>query len=278
NEYLMHAVLTMAASHLRYLKPDDPTERQAELHHVSQALHGLRSALSAPLSESNASTLISSSLLLFHHAWTCLDFQNPLDEHHLDLGMDHLFALSTGLRRVLLATMPMRDIYFFQPMLCHRPTSTIRQYSERTTFPVELEAFFVDCYWGTSSPDASDEDFSAYMDAAIRLIPALSILKQTRGLVELPELWTDMGRLLFSWPVKCEAGLVESTRRNDRTAQILLLLFYLTVSKLLPESFWWAQKRSDYFCRAMFATLTDGNAGVDSQYTKWARDIYDGKL
>jgi hypothetical protein len=92
----------MSAAHLYYLSSsisslsgNSTKYKAAELRHLSLAFRGLRLALqSGTITTSAADNIISTSLLIFHHAWAS-------DPPKVDtLSTDHLLTLATGVRTI----------------------------------------------------------------------------------------------------------------------------------------------------------------------------------
>lgn len=68
NNYLLHAILLITCSHLRYMHPDEPIYRRLEAQHLSHTLEDFRKRLSEPISETNVDILAACGLTLLHHA------------------------------------------------------------------------------------------------------------------------------------------------------------------------------------------------------------------
>src|SRR6266516_5826950 len=60
----MHALLALAASHLRSVSPEEKSHKVAEMYHWTRSLELFQSALQAPIQRENMDPLITTTLLL----------------------------------------------------------------------------------------------------------------------------------------------------------------------------------------------------------------------
>ncbi|KAF2093616.1 hypothetical protein NA57DRAFT_61322 [Rhizodiscina lignyota] len=270
SDFLMHAALAIAASHLQYLQPHERKYQQLELHHISVALHGFRNALSGPITAATANGLISGAILLFHNSWSSTDFRNNNADGGLYFQGDSLFPLAAGLARLVWETRYLRDPSFFEPIVAYGPAASVMGHVEQTGLPSQLELFLRGCYNSLRSQGAAPEDDAVYMSAAKRLIPALAILKLDLTGHDMVNVKSDVARWLFTWPAKSEHALRKLIKSNYDAAQILLLYYYTAVLKLLPEKCWWARKRSKFFCELILRQLD----GKPESSIQWALDLH----
>ncbi|KAK0722845.1 hypothetical protein B0T26DRAFT_237047 [Lasiosphaeria miniovina] len=123
--YLVNAILSLAAAHLDYLAPDTPRYRRANCGLLDRALHGYRSALSAPITAENCDALLGTAILVNYLMWCDLDFMEGQAERRqqqaLDLSADQLYWLSTGVRQIFFMAWPLfqseRSVFFHVPIL-----------------------------------------------------------------------------------------------------------------------------------------------------------------
>jgi hypothetical protein len=74
--YLLHEILAVAAIHLQYLHPDDPTDYQLlAREHQARALSGFRDALTSQSADQEAPALLACSALIVHYYFT--DAKDP---------------------------------------------------------------------------------------------------------------------------------------------------------------------------------------------------------
>lgn len=269
----MHAVLSMAVSHLQYLQPHKRRYQGQGLHHLSLALHGFRKALSTPVTTETVNGLIACAILLLNRSWGCTEFPSGDIDNELCLQVDDLLPLAAGLHRLVWETKHLRDPSFFEAMVACGPVMSVTRYVEHTDLPSELELFLLSSYRILrSSGAAAAEDDAAFMSAATKLVPALVILKLNLAGHDTVSIESDVARYLFAWPAKCEGALQKLIRSNYDAAQFLFLYYYTAVSRLLPETCWWARDRSRFFCGLILRQLR-GKA-VDG--LQWAADLHDG--
>jgi hypothetical protein len=194
-------------------------------------------------------------------------------DNELYLLADDLFPLAAGLDRLVWETKTLRDPAFFEAMVAHGPVTSVTQYAEHTELPPQLERFLACSYHSLRSSETSaPEDDAAFMSAAKKLVPVLVVLKLNLDGYDLIGIKSDVARYLFAWPAKSENALRKLIRSNYDAAQILLLYYYRAVSKLLPETCWWAQRRSTFFCGIILQQLRGKSKG----YSHWATDLPEG--
>ncbi|KAL1982502.1 hypothetical protein VTN96DRAFT_1293 [Rasamsonia emersonii] len=250
NDFLMHAVLATAASHLRYLQPNVREHQISELTHISSAYEGLRLTLSGPWTQHISSAAIACSMLLLHIAWTwCPDHDGGFNSH-----LDPLFTLAFGLKSVVLATLNMRDPQFFSADISTKAIDAIAQDLNGSLQVSQFEDLFVDLFHRVQD-EKDDVTFPTYMDGVRRLIPALVILEHKNQGTDLSILLRDIARYLFLWPVRFHGGLTDLASHEKRLPRILLLFFYSVTSELIGEQFWWAKERSEYHKRVLSQEL-----------------------
>lgn len=355
HDFLMHAILLVSATHLSYLDPVNIINYRASVQHLSKTLHLFRHALSQPVTSHNADALMATAILLYHHAWANIELTQSSSSGEsdsdvpLDLSMDPIFTLSSGLRGVFLSAWkylsnPSSSI--FAASTLYRPRYSIVKAANKSSkipevFVTLLERYFnrIQDSLGTSvsptegfskrslietiihTPDlvtekswfsildqyqltneATDDDkavFKAYMDAASRLAPLLSLCRpqqqpcwstepiegtvmefgkaylSTQGASihatthEL--LLPDIARYIFSFPVRALPTFTSLARKNDSRAYMVLLYFYRGVRSLLPkQAYWWSRPRADYMEKAIHNTLEARGYGALIQSEEYA--------
>jgi hypothetical protein len=144
HEYLMHAMLFMAASNLRHLQPQENCHRQQDLEHFSQVIPAFNAALSGKITDANSYALCSCSLVILQYSWACPELTGREANNAIEVGFGTLVELYSGMRRLALTLLTIHDPYLYSIMF-YRPIETIKQYSEHTNIPSELEEFFTHC-------------------------------------------------------------------------------------------------------------------------------------
>lgn len=247
-DFIMHAVLAIAASHLQYLKPYERTYHTLELHHTSESISLFRKALLMPTTPVIVNSLISCGSLLLHNSWGSMDIRDKVQE-------DYLFPLAAGLKRLIWETKHLLDPSFLDPMAICGPAASVIQYTEQTNLRSQLEEFLVCRYNRLKSPESVPEDDAAYISAARSLIPVLVIFHLDLAGHDIDDIRSDVAGYLFSWPAKSESELQKLLRNNYDVAQLLSFYYYSAALKLLPDKCWWARERSKFFCELIFRQL-----------------------
>ena len=103
-EYLMNAMLAVAARHLSILRPTDTRYAHTAMSLLSSACSSYRRMLNLEITADNSDALIGTSILIYCLSWCNLDFLEGQDLEdpgkRLDLSGDQLFLLSPGVRHV----------------------------------------------------------------------------------------------------------------------------------------------------------------------------------
>jgi hypothetical protein len=266
----MHAMLLMAASHLRHLHPEERRYHVQELEHFSQAIPGFNAALSDSITQGNAYALLACSSLILQYQWASHDLTECDANNALDLGFGSLLGLYSGMRQVALASLTIAvhdpDLYSF---MFYRPIFTIKRYSENTNIPLELEGFFTHCCQCPEWSTMGEGNFSIRMDAARGLIPILSAVKLGLAELEVSSLMPDIARVLFVLPLFTTTDFAQLLKENDEVALLILLYYYALVLRLLSGKFWWMRERSAHVCESILAKL--GNKC--EKCIGWAREL-----
>lgn len=145
----MHAILLVSSTHLAYLEPTNKKHHKASIIHLGRTLELFRSALSQPINANNADAFMATAVLLYHYAWSNIDFMQSLpgaegSEQGLDLSKDPLFTLSGGVHGVFKNSMGYlcSDDSIFTSSSQHRPIKRITKAAQESTkVPAEFEAF-----------------------------------------------------------------------------------------------------------------------------------------
>jgi hypothetical protein len=211
-EFLMNALMCVAARHLAVLQPDNPTYATAGTSHLCRTLTLFRRHLSKDLVSTHPDVFMSTSLLIQYALWASTDFVSRQDDGTLllDLSRDRIFAVSSSLKEVFIKCMPFvpKRPSVFLPCLSHDPrvvldgaanvsSDTVAEYQELFSYgkPITLDLLNVALPGGQSSGladpaslegrtpnfgDALDPTRSGYMSAIDRLCLVMSFLPETR--------------------------------------------------------------------------------------------------
>lgn len=111
----MHAILATAAKHMSVLRPQDPRYAEAAILLLNKSIESFRETLDTPLTLDNCEARVGTSFLINYIAWTELGFlegQKILADSQaggLDMSMDLLFLLGSGVRQVVYTAIPLLD-------------------------------------------------------------------------------------------------------------------------------------------------------------------------
>ncbi|KAB5583205.1 hypothetical protein GE09DRAFT_948325 [Coniochaeta sp. 2T2.1] len=109
HECLMHAILAISAKHMYVLRPQDPSYAEAAIVLLNQSIQSFRGTLDTPITMENCESRLGTSLLINYMAWTELGFLEgqlitaDTPAGGLDMSMDLLFLLGSGVRQVFSA-------------------------------------------------------------------------------------------------------------------------------------------------------------------------------
>lgn len=242
----MHAILSMAAAHLKATHAVDQTYTERELQHQSAAIKGLQSTLAGGVTKENSDAIFASSLLLYHHAWTTVDDDNSSFTVNLPCSLVDLIPIGTCIKGMVMETGLLRTS-MWQEAVAYSPRIALMLCVQHTTVPQELEEAFKKQYLLVRPDELDSWQYEAFMAECRRLIPVMSVLKlRDRGLLDIAPITTSIVRYLFTWPVLLAEGFFEMERQEDSLARLALLHFFTAVAKSGIESMWWARQRTRF--------------------------------
>ncbi|KAL6859438.1 putative C6 transcription factor [Trichoderma novae-zelandiae] len=102
-DFIMSAILSVAAMHLTSLCPQSAKYSHASIQLMAKTVQVFRKNLSCPFTNDNCEALMGTALLINYISWFDLGF---LDEESLDLAQDQLFLLSPGIVQVWFQAIP----------------------------------------------------------------------------------------------------------------------------------------------------------------------------
>lgn len=264
-------MLLIAASHLRFLQPQESSRRIQELEHFSKVIPSFSKQLSDPITTKNATVYIACSLLILQHAWASLDTADQDGNNWSKWGFSSLPALYLGMRELGLRACSVCDPYV-TGVITDRPIHRIMNYLEYSSVPSELEEFFIRCCECPSWLHTDDSTITVCMSAARSLIPLLSTLKLDRLTLDASGLMPDTLRCLFIWPLLTPDGFGQLLEKNDEVSLVIVLYYCAAVLGLVSEKSWWMQERAAYASRSILSRLGDRC----EECIGWAREICEG--
>jgi len=278
-EFLMNAILCVAARHLAILQPEDLAYPTAAESHLCRALSLFRHVLSNSFTSIHIDAFIATSVLLQYEVWTSTDFISCRDGVEcFDPSRDRIFTLSSGLKQVFLETVPLtydQPSVFLPQTACNGrdklvpaaqiSNSTLAKYQRFFSYyrPLGLEQLNIPLpftrgtdlatsnAWQDHVPeiqDALDPIRDGYVPIITHLCLILSFLPEARlsdSIDAESPLLLGLGRYIFTFPVLCRNLFASMVQQSDPHTLLLLYHFYRAVRILLPKGeYWWAHKRA----------------------------------
>ncbi|KAI0433341.1 hypothetical protein F5Y09DRAFT_83506 [Xylaria sp. FL1042] len=282
-DYLMSAILGVAARHLSIIRPNGRTYRTAAANHLCRASSRLRDELSKGGDSIHLDPFLATSVLFYYDTWTNADYFLPRQEDDVtpDTWIDRVFGFSSSLKKTLLTCFqrPWEQPSVFRQSLTKNPVDELAAIFAASSDEVaRYEAFFSyhrpismemlneplanvvheaqinsssepDCIYqirDTLDPAAED----AYVPVARRLCLILPLLSQDQSQNPTlnpvpPSMLPLLARFILSFPLLGFSTFPTLIERGDSHALFLLYHFYRAVRKLLShKDWWWAHKRA----------------------------------
>ncbi|KAI1132833.1 hypothetical protein F5Y10DRAFT_230240 [Nemania abortiva] len=278
-DYLMNAILCIAARHLAVIHPGDTTYGAIAAGHLCRASSGLRDELSKGGSSIHFDAFLATSVLLYYDTWTNADYFLPQQEDETS-WTDRVFGFSSSLKKTLLTGFerPWEQPSVFRQSLMKNPGDEITAAIKTSpNMQAEYENFFsyhrpltvemlnklptnsvdkdrIDS--GSRSGHISqtqvvvDPAEDAYNPVVSRLCVILPFLSQGQspGSTSSPDpssMMPLLAKFILSFPLLGWSAFPTLIERGDSHALFLLYHFYRAVRVLLPqEDWWWAHKRA----------------------------------
>lgn len=280
SDFLMNAILCVAARHLALLRPDDVTYPMDAVVHLCRALSGFRKEISKNFRSTHADAFIATSLLLQYELWGNTELLAPPDDdvEPVNAPRDHVFAFSSSLKQVFLKSVPLilDQSSMFMPHIRSDPTDklvavaqickdTLARYQEHFSYnrAVRLNMFELphhcqsDIHAGPANTwhyrvakiqDGATAVQHSYALAVARLCLIQSFLsneQSSRSRSSKSTLLPELTRFITSFPVMCHGPFTNMVHHGDPHALMVLYHFYRAARILLPsKECWWAHKRS----------------------------------
>ncbi|KAI1751526.1 hypothetical protein F4782DRAFT_178169 [Xylaria castorea] len=281
-DYLMNAVLSIAARHLAVIHRDDQTYRTIAARHLCRASSGLRNELSKGGTSIHLDAFLATSILFYYDTWTNADYSLPQQEDDTasDAWIDRVFGFSSSLKKTLLTGFdrPWEQPSVFRQSLTKNPGDEIAAavqispdrlagYEEFFSYhrPLSMEmlnkpptnainegqtnsGFRPGHVFQTKV--ALDPAEDAYVPVVRRLCLILPFLSQD----ESPDSTSSpdpssilplLAQFILSFPLLGWSAFPTLIERGDSHALFLLYHFYRAVRILLShKDWWWAHKRA----------------------------------
>jgi hypothetical protein len=242
----MHAILSLAAAHLKATHSAHQDYSERELQHQSAAIKGLRSALAGGITKENSDAVFASSVLLYHHAWTTADDGNLAIAENFPCTLIDLIPIGTGIRGMFMEKFLARASRWREAM-AYSPKVALMMSVMDTTVPQELEEAFKKQYLLVRRDGLDNWRYEAFMTECRRLIPVMSVLKlRDRGLLDIEPITASIVRYLFTWPILVANDFLGMETQGDSLARLVLFHFFTTIMRTGIESMWWARRRTRF--------------------------------
>ena len=276
-DFVMNAILCIAARHLVFLRPDDGMHLTAARRHLSRALSRFRYELSQRLNPMHLDPFLITSILLQYEIWNDTDLVLSQDDsaNPYDHPRDRIFPFCSSMKRVLLENISRLDCQSsaFLPYIQNNPLDAVAEAAQvgDHTLAVYRDFFSYRCpltleLLNTPFPCRPNLDLNllgnpaldvgeapelrdgGYELAVARLCLIMSFLPEARPHDPIgPDspLLPALARYILSFPVMCHGTFAMMVQRGDPHVLFLLYHFYRTVRVLLPpETFWWAYEQA----------------------------------
>ena len=278
-DFLMNAILCVAARHLDSLRPTQttlPSYSMTAARHLGSALTGFRRQVAGSFTSTHIDVFVATSLLLQYDVWSNVDFLPAAQRGDRETGFCHssdcFFSFSASLKHVFLKSVPLivgQPSSFMPQVQCNFPGVVIAASKLHADDMEAYQVFFsydrpLDADMLASPPqpsrgggvieedpwrhhnfevDDADPIKSGYVPAVARLCLIASFIGNTTRL--RPQEAKYLARYVLSFPIMCRGAFAAMVYQDDPHALLVLYHFYRAVKMLLPdEEYWWAHKRA----------------------------------
>lgn len=267
NEFLMHTIFLVTATHLQHLQPHETRHRIVALQNLSQALPGFRNAIdnlsgSREYPMEMAEALIACSLLLLQYSW---NFDSEVWNRD-----ESLTGLYRGLMAITLSCLDEVREGSLSSMLTYSPRLHIEQRMRIAGTAYKVDGVLLHILSCTKISNIQPENPSDFLDPIERLNSILWALDPDGNGSANLDLELPAARYLFNLPNWLPDGFIRLVKMNDGRAQTLLLYMFAAITRLRSERFWWMRKRALYLFEEISLSL--GNRCVEC--TSRAHEIF----
>jgi hypothetical protein len=238
-DFLKSTILAVTAAHLDHLLPCPRQSRETDLQHISNALSGLRNALTLDMTIANFESIISCTTLLIHYAWICIG-QDQNADVDIPASFGQISDHSRGLKDCVVVARNIFEKTQWATVLRHSPKIILERYAgESQSIANKFRDAFGHCLFcglGTRMPANASND---NVDALTRLIIPMTVICLTSPDIESSGLMPDIYRYLFTWPTKCTKGYIQQVDEGNPVSLIILLFYYAAILRVDTERIWW---------------------------------------
>ncbi|KAI0964992.1 hypothetical protein F4678DRAFT_468005 [Xylaria arbuscula] len=279
-DFLMNAILCIAARHLSVVRPDDLTYRTMAVNQLCRASSGLRKELSRGGASIHLDSFLATSMLLYYDTWTNVDYILSPQEDGVasDAWTDRVFGFSSSLKKTLLACFqrPWEKPSVLRQAITKNPLDELTTafdispnksavYEDFLSYyrPISIEMLIEPLenviskkqrsskpgctYQDQIAPDPAEDAYAPVARQLCVILP-LVIRDQPRDLTPNPvpsSLMPLLARFILSFPLLGFSAFPTLIDKGDSHALFLLYHFYRTVRILLSqEDWWWAHRRA----------------------------------
>ncbi|KAI0468013.1 hypothetical protein F4859DRAFT_222487 [Xylaria cf. heliscus] len=281
-DYLMNAIISIAARHLAVIHPNDPTYTTIAASHLCRASSGLRDELTKGSTSIHFDAFLATSILFYYDTWTNTDYFLPNQEDGAlsNAWTDCVFGFSSSLKKTLLTGFqrPWEQPSVFRQSLTRNHGDEIAAVIQ--TSPDKLAAYEDFFSYSRplsmemlnkpptnavnetqidlgSGPDhvfqsqvSLDPEEDAYIAVVRRLCLILPFLSHGESLdstynPDPSSMRPLLAQFTLSFPLLGWSAFPTLIERGDSHALFLLYHFYRAVRILLShKDWWWAHKRA----------------------------------
>ncbi|TQN63995.1 Sterol uptake control protein 2, partial [Colletotrichum shisoi] len=280
DEYLMTAMLAVAARHLAILRPRETAYADAAMALLSRSC-ALFGAVLDRGDDDKYDPLFFTAQLIHYLAWCDLDFLLLPDGGRaaapgspaLDLSRDRLFLLSSGVRVFLSSARAHGSGSIFARAWQNSQCGALELIvAEQGMDRDSIVEGFMERYdelgrgagRGAGRAARDDEEERASFRAIVDLLSAVLALWAYRETNTRPAGRPDLERHILAFPLFCFGPFLDMVVANDSRALLVLYHFY-TVSRLLlgaAGAAWWASGRLETMSRSIKQELARRGLGT----------------
>lgn len=259
-DFLANIMLSLAARHIAFLRSENNHYTIASARHLGLCLASFHAALQGDLGAVQIDAFIATSLLLLHAVWTEFEVcrTRPDGVQVYDPTRDGIFTFATSLKGMFLYALPrwpgnLEESAFLSHLRKDPSVSLGRAL-------------------GMSGLDKaiSQHPHDGGLAKAAHLINILdscvSIQTAQQGMALEAVLFSDLTRLILSFPIQCRGAFASMVQNSDPQALTMLCQFYRAVRILLPqEQGWWAQKRARASIEGLLEYMPKDGFGITTR-------------
>lgn len=264
----MHAVLTISASHLNHILPQQAEYKRAMSIYLSRALPGFRCGIGTMTSLQDSDAVIACGFLLLYYAWYVPFFNTERDNTNRSIDSDGLLWFATGLSEVITTAYEIQsqdnvNNGIFRDYAIPEYVKMLSDIRERTAsaagcLSYDFEGNFLrhPASAGKLQDNVVPEGgcrgvrIEDRLDPIFYAVDSLSLGLDTTGL--MPSFMTYS----LTWPTKAPREFSSQINAGEPNALLVLLSFYASVWLTLSSEAWWAHCRCQTMCEVILSQLS----------------------